>query len=104
ILAEGHPQIGPAQELKTGGQDADNCVALVVESNCAANNRGIAPKLALPKAMAQHHYRRAAGSVLFGDEGAARDDAGSQHWEKVRTRIANQHALRLAIACKVEAF
>src|SRR5260370_40145258 len=88
-LAKGNPQIGPAQKLKTGGQNAHDGVALVVESNRAANDGRVAPKPSLPKTMAQDHDRCAARSVLFGDEGAARDDAGSQHREKVRTCVAN---------------
>ena len=67
-LAQGHPQIGPAQKLKTGWQNAHDGVALVVESHSAADNFRIAAKPALPKTMPQDHYRRAARSVFFGHE------------------------------------
>jgi hypothetical protein len=103
-LAQGHPQIGPAQKLKTGRQNAHDGVALVVEGDGAADNGRIAAKPALPKTMPQDHYWRVAGAVLLRDEGAARDDACSQHRKEVRAGIPNQDALRLAIARQVEAF
>src|SRR5467141_3747079 len=65
---------------------------------------GVAAESALPKTTAKDHYWCVTGSIFFGHEGAASDDAGSQHGEEVRTRVANLGALGLAIARKVEPF
>ena len=102
-LAERHPQIGPAQKLKTGRQNAHDGIALVIQSDTAADNASISAKPTLPKAMSQDHNRRTAGAVLLGNERAARDDACSQHGKKVRAGIPHQHALRLTISCEVKA-
>src|ERR1700739_4435637 len=102
-LAERHPQIGPAQKLKTGRQNAHDGIALVVQSDTAANNACIAAKPTHPKAMPQDDDWRTAGAVLLGNERTARNDAYSQHGKKVRTGIPHQHALRIALSCEIEA-
>src|ERR1700745_3605242 len=92
-LAEGHPQSGPAQKLKTGRQNAHNGVALRVESNGAPDNGRGAAEPALPNTMPADAYPR-----------AARDDAYSQHGKEVRTGVPSQDAARLSLARQVEAF
>src|ERR1700751_2142658 len=102
ILAERHPQIGPAQELKTGRQNAHDGIALVVQRDTAPDNASIAAKPTLPKAMSQDNYRRTAGAGLLGNERAARDDACAPHGKKIRAGIPHQHALRLTVSCEVK--
>jgi len=102
ILADGHPKVGPAQKTKVCRQHARYRIPLVVQRDGSPDHRGIAPKPALPKAMAQNHHRGTARSILFRNEEVAGRKVYPQHGKQSRACVAPQHPLWLAFAGQIE--
>ncbi len=98
ILADGHPKVRPTQKMKICRQHARDRVPLVVKRDRSSYHCGIAPKPALPKAMAQNHHGRAACPILFRNEVVARRELYPKHGEQSRACVAHEHTLRFSFA------
>src|SRR6185369_8129644 len=72
-LARRHPHLDAARKGIRFRHDADDCVALAVESYRLVENTRLPAEAPLPQTLTQHDHRRAAGFVFV-----VREDASMQ--------------------------
>src|SRR5580700_1691867 len=97
IQTKGSPQVLLAAKRKLLGQNTHYTVRFSVELNRFRYDIRVAPKLALPKGVAEQGIVRMAGLVLIGAEAAAEDWRNAEQREYTGRGVAGGNLHRLCV-------